>query len=1122
MTTPTGPIVGTASVAITPSTAAFTTQLRAGLQSAQQAVSDAADDMGDSIANQISAGAARARLALEAMTAGLNDRINVTVNVSKSLVGGLESIGGSAVKAGAGIGALGLAAGNAAFALGSLLATASELSGIMIALPAVVGSAALVMGTLKLATQGVSDAIGAGLSGDLEAFSAALDKLSPSARRFAVDLASFKSRFDDLKEAVQENFFAQFEMSAGKFMQNIIPIGEKGLPRISTELGKITGEFFKVSNSSGTLFKGLQALVDQTVSGLQRWKGVTGELSQALGNLFLVGSGFAGDMIGGIGGLIARFSEWVNAATASGELQARLQDALDAFASLGRIIQNVSHAFGAFWFAGQEAGASFLSVLEGITGQLATFLNSDAGISSLTSLMTAGATAASILGDVIDRLLPIIGQLVMSMSVALTGALELVAPALRTFIEGFGEFASNATGGITNAITMLARGFSGILEAITPLLPVLGEIVGLLAEHFASVVNIAASVLGDFFNALAPFLPQLKALIENGLDAFVQALTMLADAIMPLMPVLIDLALNVLQTLIDVFIVVMDTIEPFLPMLTQLATQVLTLVAEHFMNLFQAIQPLAPVLIELISTGLEVLAKILPVVVETFEPLLPIIVDVAKTVAKSLAPVLPAVADAFKEIFEQLGPVLPQLAELGGQILVSAAQLFTALVKAVLPLVPPLIEIGTEILATLMPAFNDLLQALIPLLPVISELAVQLLRDALLPVIQALLPIVPLLVDAFIQLLPPFVDMLVPLTDIVIQLTPLITLLADLANVILVVTLPAVVLWITTLNELRTIALTLLSAAIDALVVVIKIAWDAIVATIEIAWIIIKGIFDTIISVLQGDFGEAWNRLERLVKDVWNRLKEFILGAVGDIVQYLVEWGPKLYEAAKNAAQRIWDAFKEIFGGIFGSFAGWIVDLVKWLGGFKGAIGLFFSEAGKWLYNSGKDLIQGFINGIVDKAEELYEKLKGVVNKAKELWDGATGWLMGSPSKWMAQRGKWVVQGFAQGLEKNEDLAVSATQNLVNATQAPLQTSALAPTVNLAGLLGTAAVAAPGATAGGTMQTSAVTFGQGAVIVSFEGVVPSEADALRTGQAVGRGIIDVIAERDARLAVRVL
>lgn len=1092
MTSPTGPVVGAASVAITPSTAGFTPQLQAALQSAMQAVSRAADEMGDDIARGIQSGVVRARVALNTLGEGLNERLRVTVDVSGDLNRGLLGIGANAVKAGTAIGALGAAMGSVAFTAGALLGTLSQLSGIMVGLPAVVGSAALVMGTLKIATQGVGEAFGAAITGDTEAFTAALEELSPAARELAFDVQALSGRFKDIKTAVQDNFFAPMTKSFETFSKQATDVAQAGLPRISSELGNIASEFLRVG-SSGTLFGGLRTLIDETVSGLQRWRGVSGQVADALGNLFKVGAQFSGDMIAGIGGVVEQFAAWINTASQTGELQARLQSALDAFAQLGRIIGNVADIFGAFWFAAQESGANFLGVLEQLTSQFATFLNSDAGIESLTALMNAGASAVGILGDAIGGLLPVVGQLVLTFSTALVDSLVALKPGIDAVVEGLALFGQEASGGIAEAMKTIAGVFSDILVAASPLLPVLGQLVGLLAEHFAAVLQVVAPLVVALLNAIQPMVPVIADLASRVLTAFVNALSAIFTAIEPLIPVLVELAVKVL-----------------------------TMMADHFIRVFEAVEPLIPVIIELASKGFEILANVLPVVLDAVKPLLPIFIDIAKELGSALAPILPVIADAFKEIFNALRPVLPQLAELAGDILVTAARLFTALVRAVAPLLPPLIEIATMILATLMPAFNDLLTALEPLIPVIGQVFLELLRDAVIPILQAILPMVPILVDAFIQLLPSLVALLPPLTDIIIALTPIITLFAQFATVILQVVAPAIATIIIAVNELRNIALTLLAAAIDALVVTVKIAWEAIVAAIQIAWLIIKGIFDTIISVLQGDFSEAWRRLQRLVEEVWNKLKEFITGAIGDIVDYIVEWGPKLYTAGKDAFQRIWDGLDEVFGGLLNSFKDKIVDVVKWVGAIKGAIMLFFMDAGKWLYNIGKDVIQGFINGIIDKAEDLYNALKGILDKAKGLWDGATGWLTGSPSRWTTQRGEWVVEGFANGVENQQNAAVRATQDLINAAKQPFTTAADAGQsgLNLGTLLGSAA--APVATAAPVSGGASIVFGQGSVVVSFEGVVPSESEAFNTGRAVGAGISEELARRDARLAVRVM
>jgi hypothetical protein len=55
---------------------------------------------------------------------------------------------------------------------------------------------------------------------------------------------------------------------------------------------------------------------------------------------------------------------------------------------------------------------------------------------------------------------------------------------------------------------------------------------------------------------------------------------------------------------------------------------------------------------------------------------------------------------------------------------------------------------------------------------------------------------------------------------------------------------------------------------------------------------------------------------------------------------------------------------------------------------------------------------------------------------------------------------------------------------------------------------------------GGMNGAGGTTFGPGAVQVTFAGVVPTEAEAYRTGLAVGRGIDDVLGEQRIKTMAR--
>jgi len=292
---------------------------------------------------------------------------------------------------------------------------------------------------------------------------------------------------------------------------------------------------------------------------------------------------------------------------------------------------------------------------------------------------------------------------------------------------------------------------------------------------------------------------------------------------------------------------------------------------------------------------------------------------------------------------------------------------------------------------------------------------------------------------------------------------------------------------------------------------------DLIVTVIQNAWSIISGVFDIIKNVLSGDFTEAWQSFETMISDVFTNTWNFIKNTVQNIIDFFTG------DAATNLANAIWDAFK----GVFDTVSGWMRDILEAVGSAIIKVVDFFLALPGEIYDAfigfdlwglGWDLIQGLINGITDKAKDLVGVVNDwVVNPVKDAISGIGGFLFGSPSKWMAQRGKWLTEGLADGMMDAKSLAVNAAVNLADATKSPFESSAFGTGVDIPGLMGRTAQASPNTSAGGTN----VTLLAGAVSVSIGGNA-SEAEAARVGEAVGYGILDVIARRDARVQVRMI
>lgn len=147
--------------------------------------------------------------------------------------------------------------------------------------------------------------------------------------------------------------------------------------------------------------------------------------------------------------------------------------------------------------------------------------------------------------------------------------------------------------------------------------------------------------------------------------------------------------------------------------------------------------------------------------------------------------------------------------------------------------------------------------------------------------------------------------------------------------------------------------------------------------------------------------GTLWENLSA----TFNNIKDSVVGFISGMVEGVAAWFTAMWTDATTKAQEIFNAIVEWFGQVPGK----IEELWQTAEDFLTTIDLL---------QAGKDVIQGFIDGIGEMAGALWEKAGEV---AGGVWDKFQSLFnFGSPSKTMRQAGKWVVQGQIIGMEDEE------------------------------------------------------------------------------------------------------
>jgi TP901 family phage tail tape measure protein len=206
-----------------------------------------------------------------------------------------------------------------------------------------------------------------------------------------------------------------------------------------------------------------------------------------------------------------------------------------------------------------------------------------------------------------------------------------------------------------------------------------------------------------------------------------------------------------------------------------------------------------------------------------------------------------------------------------------------------------------------------------------------------------------------------------------------------------------------------------------------KQIWDLLGGAISNVLILIMGIVGGFIAFVNYLWDEFGDNLLRIARAVWDTITEVIRGALNfifGIVKFVLaildgEWGAA-WDALLQTLDGAWDAIYGLLEGaatILGNLIGIIIEAITSpLGNLLGI-----------MYNLGRDLIEGFVNGIKSMIGKVGEQI-GKVTEA--IRNPLAAFKFGSPSKVTTQWGKWIGEGLANGISDSARLVAEASEYL--------------------------------------------------------------------------------------------
>lgn len=202
--------------------------------------------------------------------------------------------------------------------------------------------------------------------------------------------------------------------------------------------------------------------------------------------------------------------------------------------------------------------------------------------------------------------------------------------------------------------------------------------------------------------------------------------------------------------------------------------------------------------------------------------------------------------------------------------------------------------------------------------------------------------------------------------------------------------------------------------------------WGAILGFLTDLWNSIVSIATTVWNTVASFFAEVWNRIvtffhsmfDPLVAwwtNLWNQIKTgitIVTQAIGDFV--MRKW-QEITDFIRRVFGPIVQWFQDIWNRVSSSTGEGVNSVMGFISGLAGRIWSAVSGAATWLYQTGRDVIIGFLNGVRDMVGRAVAEVK---NMANDVIAGAKSILgIRSPSTVFKAFGEYTMQGYIVGVK---------------------------------------------------------------------------------------------------------
>lgn len=431
------------------------------------------------------------------------------------------------------------------------------------------------------------------------------------------ELAELGPSYTNLGAIIKKAFWDDARPAIVKFSNSIMPQLERSFERTSRAIGRFTAG---LAGSLEQAFGGgrLEAMFERLAQSWDIMATGTDAFAGAITNLGLVASRYMPRLAQWFVDLSITFDNWLSAVSTDGRLDDWINESIDAFYALWDVLAATTGIFQGIWKAAEAAGSGGLRGFADMLLAWEEAVNGAKWQATLTAMFRGAETAMKGFSDGLQR----VGDMLHGLRDPIEYVMGKAGKALGDFLGDIADALNTpaVSAGLVSLIDGLAAGLAALQPAMGPisdlfatLIGFIGRLAEVLGPVLSTVLAAAAPLFERILQAVEPLLPVLGDALVQAVEAVAGGLETLLDNV-DLVPFVENLA--------DAFVGVVDAIVPILPALAPLIQNLADGLAPIVKRLPELVAPLADHLVGL----LEVFAPHVPEVLDLVDALLDLVI----------------------------------------------------------------------------------------------------------------------------------------------------------------------------------------------------------------------------------------------------------------------------------------------------------------------------------------------------------------------------------------------------------------------------------------------------------------------------------------------------------------